>query len=92
MFGEPGNIGKKPIAINNNFHSQFKLDRKRYRDNNNFLKLNHVECHDDPWLLNPPLEYTFLSLNQNPFWESSAHYHTSVVSEDGGLTFINTET
>jgi hypothetical protein len=44
------NMGKEVMKTLNQFHSQFKLNLKEYRDNNNFLRINTVEKNDDRWL------------------------------------------
>lgn len=31
------------------FHSQFTLDLTRYRDNNNFIRVNQMQAQDDRW-------------------------------------------
>jgi hypothetical protein len=46
-FGQKDGIGKKPVTIDDSFHSQFKLERTKYKDNNNFIMHNEVRCNDD---------------------------------------------
>lgn len=35
-----GDLGEKPFLTVNKFHSQFQLSIDKYRDNNNFIKIN----------------------------------------------------
>ena len=41
-MGNTANYGLSPLITKDTFHSQFKLDLKAYRDNNNFLIYNEV--------------------------------------------------
>ena len=41
-FGDNSSIGKRPVAVHDQFHSQFVLNPNQYRDNNNYIQFNKV--------------------------------------------------
>ena len=60
-FGQKENIGKKPISVTDKFHSQFQLNRLKYKDNNNFIQFNDVEADDDIAGWRAPNKFYFLN-------------------------------
>lgn len=62
-------VGKDPFHTVDKFHSQFKLDRDGYRDNNNFIKLNKATTSTsrNP-LSSRTKDYYFLNLEVGPVW------------------------
>jgi hypothetical protein len=89
-FGSTETIGVKPVAIDDVQHSQFKLNRHKYRDTNNFVVFNLVTVQD--YMYFPSIEeYHFLNFKQNPLLESDVYIDKETVTTDGGMTFIDTE-
>ena len=69
------NLNQNPLITQNLFHSQFVLNLDRYRDNNNFLRVNNVETNDHRWnFVARENEYEFVDYVMNPIWESSSEY------------------
>lgn len=90
-FGEKSNIGKRPVSVNDQFHSQFMLNPGQYRDCNNFVEFNKVTTSDNKWsLLSKKQEFGFLNFKQLPYWTSKAFKEKELVSTDGGKTEIET--
>lgn len=69
------------------FHSQFALNVDKYRDNNNFIRLNTLKFNIDRWSLSPQ-EYVqeFLDYVAFPPWIGTSSPWTMLVSRDGGKT------
>lgn len=62
-------LNKNPLITANSFHSQFQLDRKHYRDNNNFLRPNLVKANDNRWtLIETSHEYLYVDVQTQPAW------------------------
>ena len=74
-----------PINVNEEFHSQFKLDPTQYRDNNNYMRLNKVETKDDRvWFWNPAKEHSFMDIGkEGPVWIGDVSVATRNVTYDG---------
>ena len=65
-FGSTKSIGKRPVSVDEVLHSQFKLDRLKYRDTNNFVRFNEVVVNDDMWAMQKEKPFHFLNYKQNP--------------------------
>ena len=65
-------------------HSQFKLDRLKYRDTNNFVRFNEVVVNDDMWAMQKEKPFHFLNYKQNPVFEAETFIIKETVSTDGG--------
>ena len=62
-----------PLLISDDFHSQFALDINQYRDNNNFVRHNKVETHDNRInFLDQGNEYTFIDFEKSIPWQSNS--------------------
>ena len=82
-FGNPANIGKRPIRVSDTFHSQFQLARAVYRDSNNFLEYNKVTTRDSRLLPYIQDNYKFLKLEKGPVWTSSSYTLHHRLTDDG---------
>ena len=83
-FKNPEKLKGRPIRTQDSFHSQFQLKVDRYRDNNNFLRLNKVEASDDRInVYGSPNHFQFFDIQINPTWESGNYISTNKVSFDG---------
>lgn len=86
QFGE---MGQKPFLTVNKFHSQFQLDSSKYRDNNNFIKINKATTTESRNPLNSqPKDYYFVNSIINPVWISTTWKKPENITEDGGKTFF----
>ena len=67
------NLEMNPLITQNIFHSQFVLNLDRYRDNNNFLRINEVETNDARLnIFKEASMFQFVDYVLNPIWESSS--------------------
>jgi hypothetical protein len=73
----------------NKFHSQFTLDSKSYRDNNNFIILNKATTTDtrNP-LKSVNKNYYFVNSKLGPVWNSRIWVKPENLTIDGGKTFF----
>lgn len=62
-FQNDANLGKRPVSNDIIYYQQFQLDLEKYKDNNNFVRLNQVETYDDRYaLLDISNSYTFIDV------------------------------
>ena len=91
-FGDISNIGKRPVKANDKFHSQFVLNTKEYRDNNNFIQFNHVVTNDNylDLISDKRKHFSFLQLNSNAFWTSKTYIKDELVTINGQTEEVQT--
>ena len=69
-------MGQKPFLTVKKFHSQFQLNEKQYRDNNNFIKVNKATTTESRNPLNSQAkDYYFVNSVINPVWISNTLKH-----------------
>lgn len=80
-------MGKNPLVTERSFHSQFALDTKLYRDNNNYLQVHNVKTYDDRIFVASFKEYRFFEVDSYPAWVSTVMKVEYNVSFDDGKSF-----
>jgi hypothetical protein len=73
-----------PVSYIDYFMQQYQLNVDKYRDNNNFVRLNEVSAKDDRLnFLESAKNYSFLDIYSLPVWESMSIKYQANVSTDG---------
>lgn len=83
------NLMKNPMSSKSNFHSQFMLDLDKYRDNNNFIRINDVTTNDNRYSFNSlgEMQYRHIDLIINQPWEGPSEVWTINATRDHGKTY-----
>jgi hypothetical protein len=73
-----------PVSYIDYFMQQYQLNVDKYRDNNNFVRLNEIYAKDARLnFLESPNKYSFLDIYALPVWESNSIKYQANVSTDG---------
>ena len=85
ILKNPNKPSANPVSYTNEFHSQFELGARTYRDNNNFLRHNLVETRDNRYnFLETETMYDFMDIIKGQHWTKtkSELKRASYVSRD----------
>lgn len=83
------NLMQNPMSTKSYFHSQFMLDLAKYRDNNNFIRINDVITNDNRYSFNleENFQYRYIDLLINQAWEGPSDTWSVNASWDHGQTY-----
>ena len=80
----PNDPSGNPVRTIDQFHSQFQLQKNKYRDNNNFLRYNQVKTRDNRFnFLGAPNIYKFVDYIRGEHWIGGKFIDKRNVTFDG---------